>query len=113
VPAEIVRAPLHQRRGERHGERAGERRQILEEDLFLKILGSRGYEDALTAEDCRDQIGERLSGTGAGLAQQRAAVLDDVGHGGGHPPLAVARLVPVHDTRQRPGLGEGGGDPVA
>jgi hypothetical protein len=39
-------------------------------------------------------------------------VLDDVGDGRRHSTLPIARLVAVDDARQRPGVGEGGGDRV-
>jgi hypothetical protein len=62
-----------------------------------------------TRTRCRLRIagiryGQRLAGAGARLAEQRPAVLDDVGHSGGHPPLAVARLVAVDDAGQRTGF---------
>ena len=66
----------------------------------------------LAAQDGRNQVGERLAGTGARLTEQRAAVLNDVGDGGSHLALAVARLVAVEYARQGAGFSEGGSDLV-
>ena len=73
VQAEVVAAALHVGRGERDAERFAEDRQILEEDLFLQVLGAGRDEHALAAEDRRHEIGERLAGPGAGLGEQHAA----------------------------------------
>ena len=95
MEAEVIRSPLHQRRGERHAQRFAQRGKVLEEDLLLEILRAGRDEDALAAEDCRDQIRERLAGAGAGFGEERPAVFDDVGHGRGHRALPFARLVAV------------------
>ena len=74
VQAQVVRAPLHVGRGERDAERVAQRRNVLEEDLLLQILGAGRDQHALAAEDRRDEVGERLAGAGAGFGEQDAAV---------------------------------------
>ena len=60
MQAQIVAAPLHVGRGERHAERARERRHVLRVDLFLQVLRARGDEHALPVEDGRNR-GRRAS----------------------------------------------------
>ena len=60
VQAEVVAAPFHVGRGERHAERVPQDRQILEVDLLLEVLGAGRDEHALAAEDRRDR-GTRAS----------------------------------------------------
>ena len=71
VQAQIVGAALHVGRGERHAERVAQRRDVLEVDLLLEVLGAGGDQHALAAEDRGDEIGERLAGAGAGFGEQR------------------------------------------
>ena len=72
MQAQVVRAPLHAGRGERHAERIAQRRNVLEENLFLKVLRAGGDQDPLPAEDRGNQIRERLAGAGAGFGEQDA-----------------------------------------
>ena len=95
MQAEVVPAALHVGGGERDAERVAQHRQILEEDLFLEVLGAGRDEDALAAQDRRHEVGEGLARAGAGLGQQHAAVGEDVGDRGGHLELAGARLEAV------------------
>ena len=83
-----------------------QRRQILEEDLLLKILRAGGDQRALPAEDRGDEIREGLARAGAGFGEQRAAALDDAGHGRGHLLLAVARLEAGKRLRERASVRE-------
>ena len=106
VQAEIVAASLHAGRGERDAERVPQHRQVLEEDLFLQVLGAGRDEHALAAEDRRHQIGERLAGAGAGLGEQRRRrSASTVRDGLGHLELAGARL---EARRARPASGPSG-----
>ena len=41
VEAEVIRSPFHQRRGKRLIQGLAERREVLEEDLLLEVLGAR------------------------------------------------------------------------
>jgi hypothetical protein len=61
VQAEVVRAPFHVGRGERNPERVAQRRDVLEVNLFLEVLGAGRDEHALAVQDRRDEVGERLS----------------------------------------------------
>src|SRR5262245_853241 len=101
MKTEVIRPPLHQRGGEWLAERLAQQRDVFEEDLFLKILGAGGHEDALAAEDRRDQIRKGLARAGARFGDQRSATFDDLGDRGGHRALSLARLVVVNRTRQR------------
>ena len=101
VQAEVVAAPLHAGGGERDAERLAQHRQVLEEDLFLEILGAGRDEHALAAEDRRHEVGERLAGAGARFGEQHAARREDRGDGFRHLHLARARLEPVERSRQR------------
>ena len=58
-------------------------------------------EDALPAEDGRDEIRERLAGAGAGLGQEDAAVGEHVRDRSGHFELPRARLEPVERGGER------------
>ena len=102
MQAEIVRAPFHAGRAERHAERRSQRRDVLEVDLLLKVLGAGGDQDALPAEDGRDQVGERLARAGARFREQHAAVLERVGDRARHRPLAGAGLELIDRPRERP-----------
>ena len=82
VQAQVVRAPLHAGRGERHREGIAQRRDILEENLFLKVLGARGDEDPVPAQYRGNEVRERLSRAGARFGQKNAPGLEDFGHGG-------------------------------
>ena len=68
-------------------EGVAEDREILEVDLFLKILRAGGQEHAASAENGGNQIRERLAGAGAGFDQQHAAVFKVDGHRLGHLAL--------------------------
>jgi hypothetical protein len=100
MQAEIVRSPLHDGRGEGDAERVAQRRQVLEEDLLLQVLRPGRDEDALPAEDRGNQIGERFSGAGPRLRQQRPALFDRRGNRGGHAALPITWLVAVDGARQ-------------
>ena len=96
VQAEVVRAPLHVGRGERDAERLAQRRNVLEEDLFLEVLGAGRDEDALAAQDRRNEIRERLAGAGAGLREEDPAFLEYRRDGRRHLDLTGASLEVGH-----------------
>jgi hypothetical protein len=112
MKAQVIRSPLHQRRGERLVQCCAERRQILEEDLLLKVLGAGRDKHALATEDGRNQVCERLAGACASFGDERPAVFNDLSNRGGHGPLTLARLVAVNDCRERAGIRESRGDRV-
>ena len=70
MKTQIVRSALHQRRAERNIQRLAKRGEILEENLFLEVLGAGGNEDALATEDGRDQVRQRLPRSRAGFHDQ-------------------------------------------
>ena len=84
LAAGVIVAALHVADLERPREVFLEERHVLEEELFLKVLGARGNDDALARKQRRDQIGERLPGTGAGLDDEmpflRQRRFDGLGH---------------------------------
>ena len=76
MQAQVIRAALHARRGERHAERVAQRGDVLEVDLFLQVLRAGGDQHALAAENGGNQVGERLAGAGARFREQDAAVFE-------------------------------------
>ena len=81
-------------------------RDVLEEELFLEVLGAGGDDDALAGEDGGDQIGERLAGAGAGFDDEVALVGEGGFDGFGHFELAGAELVIRVPLRKRAAAGE-------
>src|ERR1700674_198769 len=92
MQAQVVRASLHVRCGKGNAEGYAERRDVLEEDLLLQIFCAGGYENALPAEDGRNEIGERLTGAGACLGQKDSALFETAGDPVGHLHLTVPRF---------------------
>ena len=84
-----------------NAERVTQRRDVLEVDLLLEILGAGGDEHALAAQDGGHEIGERLAGAGPGLGEQDAAAREHLRHRGGHFDLPGARLEVRHRTGKR------------
>ena len=70
LPAGVVVAALHVADLERPREVLLQKRNVLEEELFLQILGAGGNDDALAGEHRGNQVGQRLAGAGAGLDDQ-------------------------------------------
>ncbi len=87
MQAEIIAAALHIRGREVHVERFAEDWQILEEDLFLEILGACRDERALAAQDGRGEVGQGLAGARARLGKQHAALGKGRRDGGSHSLL--------------------------
>ena len=101
MQAQVVRAPFHAGRGERDAERRRAARDVLEEDLFLQVLGAGGNQHALAAQNGGDEIGERLAGAGAGFDEQDAAGLEGAATAPRHFDLAGARLEVWKESRER------------
>ncbi len=101
VEAQVVPASFHIGRGERHAKRLAQDGEILEVDLLLEVLRAGGNEDALPAENRRNQVRERLSCARAGFGEQNAALVEDVGNGGRHFKLRGARLEAVERGGER------------
>ncbi len=66
---------------------------VLEVELLLQILGAGGDDDAFAGKDGRDQVGQRLAGTGAGLDDQVLFLGQRGFHGLRHLKLALAVLI--------------------
>ena len=92
MQAQVVGAALHVGRREGNAERFAQRGNVLEEDLFLKILRPGRNQHALAAENRRHQVGERLARAGAGFGEQDAAVLERARDGHRHRLLTAAGL---------------------
>ena len=101
MQAEIVPAALHVGRGESDAERFAQNRQVLEIDLFLKVLRAGGNQDALPAEDGGNEVGERLAGAGAGFREQDAAVVEDSATASAISRCACTRLEAGQRARER------------
>ncbi len=101
MQTEIVAASLHVSGRERNAEGFLEDRQVLEEDLFLEVLGAGRDEHPLAAEDRGHEVGERFPGSRPRFGEEHAAVSEHVRHGGGHLELRGARLEAVERDRQR------------
>ena len=93
LAAGVVVAPLHV--ADLQGPRKVllEEGDVLEEELFLEILGACGDDDALTGQQGRDQVRQGFSGTGAGLHDEVPLVGKRRFHGFGHFHLTGAELV--------------------
>ena len=101
VQAQVVRAAFHVGGRERDAERLAQRRDVLEENLFLEILGAGRNQHAFALEDGGHEIGERLAGSGPGLREQHAALLEHLGDSGRHLDLAGASFEGRHRARER------------
>src|ERR687897_3188338 len=113
MDTEVVSAPFHVCGGEGYVERISQHGQIFEVNLFLKVLGACGYENALAAEDRRNQIGERFAGAGARFNEQHAAIVQRTRHGIRHVALGGTRLERRQRFGERSRVGEDLGDSVA
>ncbi len=101
MKAQIVAAAFHAGCCERDAERVTQHRQIFEEDLFLQVLRAGRHQHAFAAEDGRNEVGERLAGSGAGLGEQHTSTREDRRHRFGHLQLAGARLEAIERSCQR------------
>ena len=78
--ADVVGAALEQRDGDRRGQRVADQRQVAFEQLILKRLGARRYDDLAAVEQRGNEIGERLASAGARFRDERLAQRDCPGH---------------------------------
>jgi hypothetical protein len=107
MQAQVIGAALHVGGAEVDPQRFAQRGNVLEVDLFLKVLRPRRDQHPLAAQDRRDQIRERLARAGPGFGEQRAAAFEDIGDRRGHDALAVTRLELLDVPRQRAFVTEG------
>ncbi len=101
MQAEVIAAALHHGGGERVANRLRDDRQVLVDDLFLEVLRAGRDEHAPPAQQRRNQIGERLAGSGPGLDEQDGFRLDGVGDRVGHLALGGTRLEARHRSTKR------------
>ena len=106
VQAQVVPAAFHAGRRELHVQRALEERNVLEEDLLLKVLRAGRDEHALAAQDRGDEVRERLARSGAGFGEQHRPAFERARDRLRHRDLAVARLESGNRARQRSTAGE-------
>ena len=95
---EIVPPALEQCEADRLvGQRRGEERQVLADELFLKIYRIGGDDRAFAIHgrpsQRGDKVGKRLADARAGLEQSDAASLVEARHRGGHGALTGAILI--------------------
>ncbi len=92
VEAQIIRAAFHVSGREGYADRLAQKRQVLEKDLLLKMLGTGGDEYTLAAQDGGNEISEGFARACACLGQQDATTVERSRNCGGHLALAIARL---------------------
>ena len=92
LAAGVVAAALHVA-GAQRAQVLFQERNVLEEELFLQILGAGGNHHALAGENRRDQIRQRLAGAGAGFDNQVLLFGQRGFDGFGHGELPGAKFV--------------------
>ncbi len=92
VQAQVVAPPLHAGGLEWGAKGLPQKRKIFRVDLLLKVLGAGGHEDAMSAQNGRHQIGERLSGSRTGFGEQHATPIENIGNSRRHLTLSLSRL---------------------
>ena len=110
LEADVVAAALEHRPVEARRQHRVEERQVLAGQLVLQRLGRRGHDDAGTARDGGEEVGERLAGPRAGLHDEVAARGDGLADQLGHLLLAGTLLGSRQlgrDGGQRGGVGHG------
>ena len=65
---------------------------VVREQLLLQRLRCGGDDDALARRECRYQVGEALSNSGAGLGEEMVVAIEGVGNGLGERLLLGSRL---------------------
>ena len=70
-----------------------QKRNVLVEDLLLKVLRAGGDDDAFAGQDRRDQVGQGFSRSRPGLDEERPLVLDRRFDGLRHLELAGPVLI--------------------
>ncbi len=105
VAAQIVRPALHVADAQRSQERF-EKGQIAEEELLLQILCAGRDDDPLPHPKSRQQVGERLAGTGTGLDDEVSVLRERAFDRSRHLELAAAKLVGQARAREHSSGGE-------
>ena len=92
LAAGVVGAPFHVA-GAQRAQVFLEERNVLEEELFLEILGPCGDDDALAGEDRGNQVRQSFAGARAGFDDQVFLLGQRAFHGFRHLELALAVFV--------------------
>ena len=100
LAAEIIAAPFHVADAQL-AQMLLQERNVFEEELLLQRLRAGRDDDALARANDRQQIGQRLSGAGAGFDDQVPPFLQCLLDGFGHLQLAAAKFVRRMRARQQ------------
>ena len=106
LPADVVAAALHVADLQFLVEVLLEEGDVLEEELFLKVFGAGGDDDAASGKDGGDEVCEGFAGTGTGLDNEVAVFSEGGFDGFGHLELAGAELVVGVPFREESATGE-------
>ncbi len=106
--AEVVLAALDDRHRHVTPERGSRERNVVAEQLLLERLGRRGDDDAETRFERRQEIGETLADTGAGLGDEVTAGRERRGDLGRERGLLGALLELGQRARKRRRRGRSG-----
>ncbi len=115
--AEIVGAPLEERRTEGQVQDAPDVGDVLVEQLVLEVDGVRRDHHPLVVLERQvgsgQEVGQRLAGAGAGLHQKVGGQVQGLGHGAHHLHLLGAVLVARKGLLEHAARGHQGGEGVA
>src|SRR5712691_9655335 len=92
-PAQIVVPPLQVRRAYGPSHDAFEQGDVFVEDLILKSLGARGYQNTPAMDQRGQEVRQRLSSPGARLDDDVVLTFKGFVHGFRHPYLRWPELV--------------------
>ena len=105
VDTGVIRSALHIRRGELSRKYLLQERDVLFHQLFLQVLGTgRYYDPAVVLDrrgDGRDEIRERLAGTGSGLDDKVLFFFKGNGDSVCHTHLALAVFIVLMKLRDQ------------
>jgi len=101
MQAQVARAALQERHRHRQVQRRPQTRQVAHEELVLQGLGGGAEQRAGAAQQRRHEIGVGLADAGAGLDDERAALLDRRRDRERHLALHLALGVIRIDRRER------------
>jgi len=104
--AQIIGAPLEQRRSERTPERAGQQWDIARVQLVLQRARAGGDQHPQPRAQRGHQISKRLAGAGAGFHQQVLALRHGLRNPLGHATLCRTRHEAFEGARQHPARSE-------
>lgn len=92
IQAQVVVSSLEQYDPQLTPQRLFQARDVVMQDLLLKVFRRRRDDDDLIAQDGRDEISQRLASARAGLDTQVSATLQGIQDGTRHLQLAGAKV---------------------